>query len=107
MGHSVENSETNKKKVIDDQISCDGCEREDTVGNMSFVVDYGHECRFCPECAREYEQWHITTQAEEARRQKEFDLWQLAMRRHVPLKLMPMDMPPVQRRARGLPLVLG
>ena len=80
------------------ELTCDGCEREDMVGNMSFVVDYGHEVRYCRECASEYEQWHITTQAEEARRQKEFDLWQLAMRRQVPLKLMPMDLPPVQRR---------
>lgn len=88
-------------------IPCDGCSVDYEVGSLALIADYGHECRYCRECAREYEQWQITTQAEEAKRQKEFDLWQLEMRRYVPLKTMPLDFPPVVRRLGDRPLVLG
>lgn len=90
-----------------DSVPCDGCELKFKAQELSFLVDYGgHECRYCPPCAELYESWRQLTTIEEARRQREFDLWQLEMRQKVPLKRMPMDFPPV-KRGKGLPLVLG
>ena len=88
------------------KIPCDGCETLWESGDLAFVLDYGHECRYCPPCAEVYEGWRTLSTIEEARVQRGFDLWQLDRRRQVPLKRMPMDFPPV-KRASGPPMVLG
>lgn len=89
------------------QVNCDGCDLPFAVGELTFLVDYGnHECRYCPPCAEMYESWRTLTTIEEARRQREFDLWQLENRPKVPLKRMPIDFPTV-KRGKGPPVILG
>lgn len=93
--------------VQDVAIPCDGCDRRYQAGDLAYPVDYGsHECRYCPSCAEVYDGWRQMTISEEAVRQRAFDLWQREMRRHVPLKRMPMDFPPV-RRGESQAVVLG
>lgn len=87
-------------------ISCDGCDLLFKPGELAYPLDYGHECRYCPPCAEMYESWRQLTTIEEARRQREFDLWQLEMRTKVPLKRMPLDFPAV-KRGKGVPVILG
>ena len=88
------------------ELNCDGCDTVWEPGELAFVMDYGHECRYCPPCAEVYEAWRQVGIIEEARRQREFDLWQMEARTHIPLKRMPMDFPPV-KRGSGPPMVLG
>lgn len=86
---------------------CDGCEGVFDLPALTFMVDYGgHECRYCVSCEEVYRSWQYVTTIEEARRQREFDLWQVEMRAHVVLKRMPMDFGPVKRQT-GSPVVLG
>lgn len=77
---------------------CDGCRQTWPHGDLAFVTDYGHECRYCRDCAAIYAQWVVTTRVEEGRRQREFDAWQTHQRAQVPLRRMPMDFPPAPPR---------
>ena len=85
---------------------CDGCEGEIALSDLKFVVDYGHESRYCLPCAEIYAGWQLVRDVEEARRQRELDLWQLTMREKVPLKRMPMDFGP-GRCVTPKPMILG
>lgn len=87
-------------------VQCDGCDLPFEPGELQYPLDYAHEGRYCPPCAEIYEGWRALTTIEEARRQREFDLWQLEMRQKVPLKRMPLDFPPV-KRGKGVPVILG
>lgn len=82
-------------------IGCDGCGV--TEGPLAFVVDYGHEMRYCPPCATTYQRFQREMHMEEQRRQREFDRYQMTRRQDVALRLMPLDLPP---RTREL-LTLG
>ena len=73
-------------------IPCDGCGLG--TPTLTLLTDYGHEVRYCAECVEVYRQFVVTCQAEEQRRQRELDLWMLERRTHVPLALMPLDLPP-------------
>jgi hypothetical protein len=76
-------------------IPCDGCNVLFPLSDLTFFLDYGnHECRYCQPCAEIYKGWQIVTTMEEARRQRELDLWQMAAREKVPLIRMPMDFGP-------------
>ena len=86
-------------------IVCDGCEVCLPISDLTFVRDYGgHECRYCQPCAEIYTGWMQLTTLEEARRQREFDLWQEAARAKVPLARMPMDFGPVKKVESGIRL---
>ena len=74
--------------------ACDGCDVTFPLSDLTFFLDYGHECRYCQPCAEMYKGWQIVTTMEEARRQRELDLWQMAAREKVPLIRMPMDFGP-------------
>ena len=81
-----------KKDVM--KLSCDGCHISLLHTDLLYIHDYGHEVRYCAECVEVYRQFVVTCQAEEQRRQRELDLWMLERRTHVPLALMPLDLPP-------------
>lgn len=85
-------------------IPCDGCTQP--ASPLTLLTDYGHEVRYCASCLEVYQSFVTTIMHEEQRRQRELDLWQLERRLHVPLRLMPMDLPP-QPRMREPGLVLG
>ena len=86
-------------------IPCDGCNQIFGTTELVYVQDYGHECRYCAGCAEVYQDFVAGCQAEEQRRQKEFDFWMLDMRARMSLLRMPMDFGPIKRRQPQL--VLG
>lgn len=88
-------------------ITCDGCSQPRSPADLLYIHDYGHEVRYCAECVAVYHQFVVTCQAEEQRRQRELDLWMLERRTHVPLRLMPMDLPPVAASSQATGTVLG
>ena len=75
------------------EMVCDGCHISLPHTTLLYIHDYGHEVRYCAECVEVYRQFVVTCQAEEQRRQRELDLWMLERRTHVPLALMPLDLP--------------
>lgn len=85
------------------RIPCDGC--GEPASPLTLLTDYGHEVRYCAPCLETYKEFVSAVTHEEQRRQRELDLWQLERRTHVPLRLMPMDLPPAASSQRGL--VLG
>lgn len=86
---------------------CDGCDLPYEMGELSLVLDLGHECRYCDNCHVEYEAWISGVKAMEAKLQAELDVWQREMRGRIPLKRVPTDFPIVRRVPDGRPLVLG
>lgn len=87
-------------------IRCQGCDIGCTQQALNLVRDYGHVLYYCDQCADIYADFVNAMQAEEARRQREFDLWQEERRKDVPLILMPMDLPKRSQQS-ATPLVLG
>lgn len=77
-------------------MTCDGCVQPLNPVKTHFIRDYGHEVRYCDDCAETYERFRTAVMAEEARRQRELDLWQLTARTMCPLLTMPMDFPPLK-----------
>ena len=84
-----------------DFLQCDGCWGNTPIGEITFVLDLGHECRYCRECSGVYDSWMASVAAMEARLQAELDAWQHTMRPKVALKILPSDFPPVRRPSLG------
>lgn len=87
-------------------VPCDGCEQEFEMGQLAFVGDYGHECRYCRECHEEYDTFIKAVVGQEMLLQRALDNWQLMTRKSLRLKRVPMDFPPIQRKP-GVPTILG
>lgn len=86
---------------------CDGCGSTVPLGEVSFILDLGHECRYCPDCLSVYDSWMASVVAMEARLQAELDAWQREARGKLALHLVPTDLPVVRRRPQSVPIVLG
>ena len=87
-------------------IRCQGCDVavHGLPPGIKIIRDYGHVLYYCASCADIYADFVRAMQAEEQRRQREFDLWQEERRKDVPLMLMPMDLPKRSEQPKGLVL---
>lgn len=89
-----------------DFIRCDGCEQDTPTAAIAFVAEGGHVVRYCSDCAQEWKAFETAQQAEAARVQRLLDLWVEQRRHHLPLKLTPLDLPPVARGRGGRQIIL-
>lgn len=74
------------------------------MGEVSFILDLGHEVRYCRECSGVYDSWMASVVAMEARLQAELDTWQREAREKLALKIVPTDFPLARRRPQGVML---
>lgn len=76
-------------------VPCDGCLCPVPANELSYHRVNGQICRYCPDCAAIFEQFHQTVNAEHDRLSALHDLFIESARRALPLKLTPFDLPTV------------
>ena len=86
-------------------IRCDGCDR--APDKLNFIALYGHTMRYCVECVEIWNGFAAACEAEAKRVQQVLDLWERDTRSRLPLKLTPLDLPPLMLAPSGSPMVLG
>ena len=84
---------------------CDGCNQERE--GIGFHSMFGHIMRYCAECGDIWIEFKQACEAEGARVQALLDIWELDMRKKIPLKLTPLDMPRLVVNKDGKNIVLG